>query len=260
MRAWQPTGAQHPARRDCSEPSTRPCSSCDATAPDCHGWRRDVPWIAHACATSGVTRSQQAEHVPVPLVRGDRPAATAGGGMRAERHTCVPHPAGHDRREPSTRPCRSCDATAPACHGLRRDVRRVARVCAASGNSRSPRAAQHVPVPLARRNPLPPATAGSEDVRCTAHVCATSGASRSPRAERVPMQLVQRDPPRLSRPAAGCAPGGQRVCRILRLAIAASRARPRATRATRPPPPATAGGRAVRRAAHVCAASHGSRL
>jgi hypothetical protein len=53
-----------------------------------------------------------------------------------------------------------------------------------------------------------------------------------------------RSPPRLPRRAAGrgCALRGPRVCRIRRLAMAASRARPHAARATRPPPPIEAGG------------------
>jgi hypothetical protein len=43
------------------------------------------------------------------------------------RHLCVPHPARRDRSEPSTSPCRSRVATAPACHGRRRDVRLATR-------------------------------------------------------------------------------------------------------------------------------------
>jgi hypothetical protein len=42
--------------------------------------------------------------------------------------------------------------------------------------------------------------------------------------------------PRLPRPAARCAPDGLRVCRIRQVAIAASRARPRAARAARTHP------------------------
>jgi hypothetical protein len=106
------------------------------------------------------------------------PPATVSGGMRAGRPTFVPHPSPRDCREPSTSPCSSCDATAPTCYGRRMGM-------------------------------------------CNAVT------------------------------------GGPRECRIRRLTIAA---RPGAVRATQPPPPAMAVGRAVRRAAHVCAASHGSRL
>ena len=106
----------HPVHRDRREPSTSPCQS---------------------------------------RVAFDPPPATAGGGMCARQHKRVPHPAHRDRREPSTSPCRSRDATAPPGHGRRRDVRQAAQVCAASGASRSARA-EHVPVPLTQREPLPP--------------------------------------------------------------------------------------------------------
>jgi hypothetical protein len=161
LRACLPTYVPHPARRDRSEPSTSQSLSCDATDPACHGQRRDARRAAHVCTASFASRLPRAQHVPVQLVRRDRPRLLrpADGNVqrRDGRPTRVPHPAPHDR---STSRCRSCDATAPACHGRRQ----------------------------------------------------------------------------------GCAPGGTRVCRIPRVAIVASRARPRAARATRPPPPATAGG------------------
>ena len=50
-----------------------------------------------------------------------------------------------------------------------------------------------------------------------------------------PCRLRDAIDPIRPRPAAGCAPGGTSVCSIRRIAIAASRARPRATRATRLP-------------------------
>jgi hypothetical protein len=84
--------------------------------------------------------------------------ATAGGGMWTEQPTCAPHPS--RRRDPSTSPCGSRDATAPACHSRRRKC--AGRpTCASSSAPRSQRA-QHVSVPLARRDRprLPRPTAG----------------------------------------------------------------------------------------------------
>jgi hypothetical protein len=157
--------------------------------------------------------------------------------MRSRRPTSVPHPAHHDRREPSTSQCRSCDAIAPACYGRRMGM------C----NGRPTRVPHPAPpradVPVPSCDATAPAYYGRRrTARLPAHVCAAPGASRSQRAEHVPEPLLRRDPSRLPRSAAGCAQGGPRLYRILRLAIAASPARPRAARATRPPPPATAGG------------------
>ena len=77
-----------------------------------------VRWVAgRACAPlhalaawAGVGLRWQA-----PLARREfPPPATAGGGTCARRPECVQHPAHRDRREPSTSPCRSRDATIPS--------------------------------------------------------------------------------------------------------------------------------------------------
>jgi hypothetical protein len=258
MCAGRPTDAQHPARRDRREPSTSPCSLCNATAPACHGRRRGVRWMAHVCLTvcaaSGATRSQRAENVPVPLVRGDRPclprpaaecvqggpsvcrirrvtiaasraracAARAtrppppatAGGVCAEGHTYVPHPVPHDCSEPSTSQCRSRDAI-PS-----RLPRQVAGMCAARPTC--------VPHPA------------SLD-------CCESSTSQC--------RSFDATPPTYRGRCAGrpkCVPHTARR-------VAASRARARAARATRPPPPATAGGVDACRVTQVCAASGASR-
>jgi hypothetical protein len=153
---------------------------------------------------------------------------------------CVQHPRRRNRSEPSTSPCRSRDATChPAtCGG---GLRLAAHVCAAPGASRSQRA-EHVPVPLARRY-MPPrhvrrgSVLGGPCVCRTRRVAITASRAR-PRAAR-----ATRHAPRHVR--RGSAPGGPCVCRIHGVVIAASRARPRAARASRHATlPRTAGVRA----------------
>ncbi len=63
-------GKDNTVTLDRSEPSTSPYHSRDAA---CHGRRRVLSRAAHAGAASCASRSQRAVHVPVQLVRRDRP-------------------------------------------------------------------------------------------------------------------------------------------------------------------------------------------
>jgi hypothetical protein len=138
----------------------------------------------------------------------------------------------------------------------------VPPVCASSGASQSQRAA-HVAVPLARRDPPLARHGQRRDVRWACHVCVPHPARRD-RSELSTSSCRSRDAtPRLPAASAGggmCAGRATCVCRFRRVVFAASRARLRAARATRPP------ARLLRPAAGcapgappVCAASGASR-
>jgi hypothetical protein len=159
------------------------------------------------------------------------------------------------------RPSSACAAGGCAQASALRVSPRVLSDRASLAASRACCAAKHNPVPLMQRNPprLRPSGSGMRrDARLAAHGCAAPGASRSPRAEHIPVQLVRRDRPRLPWLAAGCALDCPRVCHIRRDTITASRARARAA-CTRRPPRCHGRRRNACRAAHVCAASGGSR-
>jgi hypothetical protein len=115
--------------------------------------------------------------------------------VRRACHLCVPHPARRDRSEPSTSPCRLRRELSPACYGRRRDVRRAGHLCVPHPARRDRSEKRTSPCRSRAVTHRPPATAGGE----------------------------------------GCTGRDTRVCSIRRVAIAASRARPRAARATRPP-------------------------
>jgi hypothetical protein len=205
----------------------------------------DACRAAPVCAASGALRSPRAQHVPVPLVRRNRLPQPAEGNVHRAAHARAESAASRTKRaEHVPVPLARRDATAPACHGRRRDARRTAYVCSGSGGLQSQRA-EHAPVPLVRRDPhphlrLPRPAEGN--VQRAAHASAASGASRSPRAEHIFVPLARRGPPRPATAGGGMLAGLPRACRIRRIAIAASRARLRAARPTRPPPPSTAGG------------------
>jgi hypothetical protein len=113
-------------------------------------------------------------------------------------------------------------AFASARHGWR-VVCRAAQMWAASRASRSLRA-EHVPAPLARRvRSRPPRLAWG--LRRAAQIRTASGSSSLQRAEHVPVPLAQSVGP--------CSPRRPYVGSTRRVAIAASRARPRAARAPR---------------------------
>ena len=241
-----------------------------------------APGVPLVCAAFGASRSQRAEHVPVPIARRDPPPAFHGlrRDVRRARHLCVPHPARHNRSEPSTSPCRSRLVTphtpAMACGGM--CAGRATCVCRIR---RDAIAASLAPCRSRHASPQPPATAGGETCAWSATcVCRTqrvaiAAVRARPRADRA--SRVSRPPIRQPRPAAGCAPGAplvsaapsasqpQRaehvtvplvlrdrsppakayggtcagratcVCRIRRVEITASRARPRDAGATRAP-------------------------
>jgi hypothetical protein len=138
---------------------------------------------------SELSTSQCLSHITTP-----HPTATASGGMCALRATCVCRTrrvAIESNRAPL---CANRASRTPARLPLQAEGRApgVPLVCAASGASRL-RRAEHVPVPLARRDCSPPSkTCGG--------ICAGR---------------------------ATC------VCRFRRVATAASRARPRANHAAR---------------------------
>jgi hypothetical protein len=100
-------------------------------------------------AASSASRSQRAEHVPVPLARHHRPPACHGRrrDVRRARHLCAPHPARRKRSEPSTSPCRSRVASlrppdtagGGMCAGRATCVGRIQRVAIAASRAR-PRA------------------------------------------------------------------------------------------------------------------------
>jgi hypothetical protein len=168
------------------------------------------------------------------------------------------------------------------CAGRQRDARRAAQVSAASGASRSQRA-EHAPVPLVRRDPAPIPACHGRQRGCAPggpRVCRTRRIAIAASRAHLEAARATQTSPGQPLPAAGCVQGGPSVCRIWRTSIATSQARPLAARATRPPPPATAGEgvcsalrsqgaqhvsachgrrRDVRRAAHVCATSGGPR-
>ena len=82
----------------------------------CAGRQRDARRAAQVSAASGASRSQRAEHAPVPLVRRDpAPIPACHGRQRgcAPGGTCLPHPAHRHRREPGTSSGRSRDADFP---------------------------------------------------------------------------------------------------------------------------------------------------
>jgi hypothetical protein len=234
VRRLQPQGAINCLiDGDRCELSTSTCRSRNATPARLQ--LLGAPGAPLVCAASGASRPQRAEHVTVPLARRDPPPACQGlrRDVRRACHSCVPLPARRDRSEPSTSPCQSRGATDPRLPLLAAGCAPGAPlVCAASGVSRSQRA-EHVHVPLARRDRSTPATVAARCAPDTPLVCATSGASRPQRAEHVPVPITRRDrsPPTM---ACGgmCARRATCVCRSQRVAIATSRARPRAARAS----------------------------
>jgi hypothetical protein len=146
--------------------------------------RRDVRRARHLCVphpafrvhsepSTSTCRSRGATALRRPRLRRD---------VRRTRHLCVPHPARRDRSEPSTSPCQSRGATDPRLPWLAAGCALgVPLVCAAASASRSQRA-EHVPVPLARRDSSTGGDGQLRNVRQARHVCAAPGASRSQRA------------------------------------------------------------------------------
>ena len=191
-----------PARYDHSEPSTLLCSLRDATTSG-----RPQPTAGHApgvppvCATSGASRSQQAEHVFVPLAQRE-PQPACYGRLSAGRAPGGPllcaTPARCDHSEPSTSPCSSRDGTLrprPACYGRRRVVHRVCHLCV---------------LHPARHDRSEPSTSSCRSRDVTPRLPSTAGGGM-------------------------CAGRATCVCSIRRVAITVSRARTRAAHAMRPP-------------------------
>jgi hypothetical protein len=198
-----PTGVLQPTCCNNNEPGKPQCCSCNTPPPPPLSLQRPAagraPGVPLVCAAFGASRSQRAEHVLVPIARRDPPPAFHGlrRDVRRARHLCVPHPARHNRSEPSTSPCRSRLVTphtpATACGGM--CAGRATCVCRirrdAITASLAPSRSRHA-------SPQPPATAGGETCAGAPLVCAAPGASRSQRSEHVPVPFerrVSRDPP-----------------------------------------------------------------
>ena len=201
--------APHPARRDRNEPRTSPCRSRAVTTPRLPRLAaRGAPGMPPVCAASGASRLRRAAHVTVPLARRDRTPTCHSllRWLRRAGHLC----ALRQRATITASQARFYAACAtqppPVGHSRRQDMRRACHLCVPH-HARRDRSKQSTS-PCRSRNvsPSPPATAGSvRVVRLADHFC------------------VQHR----------------------RVAIAASRARPRAARATGPSargPPAMAGG------------------
>jgi hypothetical protein len=171
-------------------------------------------------AAPGASRSQRDEHVPVPLAPrvGPRPPRLAWGLHRAAQMWAAPEHV----------PVPLARRTRPRPPRLAWDSRRAAQMWAAPRASRLLQA-EHVPAPLARRvRSSPPRLAWG--LRRAAQIGSASGSGGSSllqRAEHVPGPLAQSVGP--------CSP------RRPYAVASTNRARPRAARAMRWPPPATAG-------------------
>ncbi len=144
-----------------------------------------LPWGLSQRASTLLTSSHPAASPP----EGPRPWPESSSKGRR-----VLQPTRCNCGEESTSPCSPFNAIAPR---LPRPAMECApavpRGCAASGASLSQRA-DHVPVPLVRRNrsrlPRP-----AECAAGVPRVCAASGSSQSQRAEHFSVPLARRDPP-----------------------------------------------------------------
>ena len=194
-----------------------------------------APGVPLVWAASGASRPQQAEHVPVPLARRDRsPPTLACGGTCAGRGICVcrfrrvafaasrarPRAARAARPLYAGHGCGEICARRATCVGC---IRRVASA-ASRARPRANRAAR----------PIPAFNGLWRDVRRARHLCVPHSARRD-RSE--PSTSSCRSAARSLFASHGdgemCAGRGTCVCRIRRVATAASRARPRANRAAR---------------------------
>jgi hypothetical protein len=205
----------HPARRNRSEPSTSPCRSSGATAPRLpRPTAGRAPGVPLLCAASGASAS----------------LAHPGAARASRPYICRPRP-------------EAICAPGPA----------LRLVCAASGASR-PQRAEHVPVPIAHHDPPSDGHGQRRDVRLARHLCVPHPARRDriePSTSLCQSRVANPRPPATAGRGT-CAGRATCVCRIRRVATAASRARPRAACATRLLPAFQDLRRDMRGACHMC--------